>query len=383
MSATETRNHMNSGGFLKFIWSSLPVVLLLLTVVVIIGLFSVINGKKALLEEERAKGLAAERPAINVILMEMHPGLIRDRINLPGIIEPWENLELLAKISGSIVAVVAHEGDRVAAGAVIARIDSADYEIALDSARATNNLAAANLKRSQALFDQGLIAQAELDNISAQVQTSQAAVRNSELMLSRCEIKAPAAGIIRRLDAKVGLLLNVADPVARIMQVDQVKAVIGIPESDVDMVRKIQTVELTIQALDNRTVTGRKYQLAVSPDNKARLYNLELAVDNQDNSILPGMFVRAEITKTRVAETLAVPLYSVLTRNGDKYVFVEENGLAGRRDVELGILEGWRIQVTKGLEPGDRVIVEGHRNVEAGQEINIAKVLPGFSGLLL
>ena len=98
---------------------------------------------------------------------------------------------------------------------------------------------------------------------------------------------------------------------------------------------------------------------------------------------MPGMFVRAEIVKKSIEQTLSVPLYSVLSRNGDKVVFVEEGGVARRQNVELGILEEWRVQVTNGLVPGDRVIVEGHRNVEDGQHINIAKVLNGFEEVSL
>jgi membrane fusion protein (multidrug efflux system) len=383
MAEYEIQPQSGRGRVVKYIWSSLPSLLLLATIVVIIGLFMVIGEKKERLEEERAKALARERPAVNVILMEMHPALIRDRINLPGIIEPWEDLELLSKINGSIVDVSVAEGDRVAEGDVIARIDPADYVIALDSARAAYDLATADLKRARTLFDKGLIPKADLDRITTRMHTTKAAKENAELMLSRCTVKAPVSGVIRRLDAKVGLLLTVADPIARILQVDTVKAVVGIPESDVSMVQVINEVELSLQALDNRKITGRKHQLAVSPDNTARLYNLELAIDNRDNTIRPGMFVRAEIVKESVEQALSVPLYSVLSRNGDKYVFVEEKGVARRREVKLGITEEWRVQVTEGLKQGDRVLVEGHRNVEDGQKINIARVLTGFEGLSL
>lgn len=377
MEQHETQAQNGRSEILKRVWGSLPGLLLLVTIVLIVGLFMVIGDRKDQLEEERAHTLATEKPAINVIVMKMRPGLIRDRINLPGIIEPWERLELLAKIDGAIVDVPVSEGDWVSEGDIMAGIDPTDYEIRLVSAKAAYTLALANFKRAQVLFDKGLIPQADLDSLSTQVQTTRAAMKNGELMLSRCTITAPISGIIRRLDAKVGLLLNVADPIARILQVDRVKAMIGIPESDVSSVQTIDEVELTIQALDDRVISGRKHQLAVSPDSSARLYKLELEVDNQDGSILPGMFVRAEIVKKRVEKVLAVPLYSVLSRNGDKFVFVEEDGVARRRDVKLGIVEEWLVEVVDGLQPGDHVIVEGHRSVEDGQEVKVARLLDG------
>jgi membrane fusion protein (multidrug efflux system) len=91
--------------------------------------------------------------------------------------------------------------------------------------------------------------------------------------------------------------------------------------------------------------------------------------------LFPGMFVRAEIVKNVAEASISVPLYTVITRNGEQFVYVEESGAAKRRQVELGIIEDWLVQVKKGLLPGDRVIVEGHRNVEEGQRINVVRTI--------
>jgi membrane fusion protein (multidrug efflux system) len=383
MDAKDIQPQTKRARILKRVWGALPLFLLTFTVVLIISLFSVINSRKARIAEAQAKALANERPATNVVLLEVQPAVIRDRINLPGTIAPWTDLELLAKISGEVIEVPVVEGDRVAKGEVIARIDPADYQIALKAARASYRLAFTNLKRLQTLFKKNLIPQAELDNMEAQVQTAKAELENAELALSRCQITAPMSGVIRRLDAKKGLLLNVADPIARILEIDRIKAVIGIPESDVATVRNIDTVQLTVQALNDRVIKGQKHVLAASPDNFARLYNLELAIANPDGMLLPGMFVRAEIVKKAAEASLSVPLYTVITRNGEQFVYVEEDGVAMRRSVELGILEDWRVQVKKGLATGDRVIIEGHRNVEQGQKVNIIRTLLGKEGATL
>ncbi len=383
MDPKELQPQTKRARIVKTVWASLPLFLLIATVVFIISLFSVINSKKTRIAEAQAKALANERPATNVVLLEVQPTVIRDRINLPGVIEPWTDLELLAKISGEVIEVPVAEGDQVAKGEVIARIDPADYQITLKAARASYRLAFANLKRLQTLFKKNLIPQAELENTEAHVQTAKAELENAELSLSRCNVTAPMSGVIRRLDAKKGLLLNVADPIARILEIDRVKAVIGIPESDVNTVRNIDTVQLTVQALNDRILEGRKHLLAASPDNFARLYNLELAIANPEGVLLPGMFVRAEIVKKAAESSLSVPLYTVITRNGEQFVYVEEGGSAVKRSVELGILEDWRVQVKKGLAPGDRVIVEGHRNVEEGQKVNIIRTLSEKQGATL
>ena len=114
----------------------------------------------------------------------------------------------------------------------------------------------------------------------------------------------------------------------------------GIPESDVSAVRGLTHVDLTIDALEGKTVTGEKYFLASSPDTTARLYRFELSVDNRDGEILPGMFARAEVVKSEVADAIVVPLYAVITRRDDRFVYVEEGGEARARRLKLASLMG-------------------------------------------
>jgi membrane fusion protein (multidrug efflux system) len=349
----------------------------------IMGLSGTIKAEKERVTAEKMAAVATERPPVNVVLLDVNPTTLEDRINLPGVIEPWEKLSVLSKIHGTVIKVEVSEGDKVTKGQVIARIDPADFQIAVDSARATYELADADYKRLASLFEQEIIAESEFDKLKAQVKTSKAALENAELMLSRCTIKAPISGVIRSLDATEGLLLGVSDPVAEILQVDRVKAVVGIPESDVALVKNIKEVKLTIQALDNREVVGRHHFLASSPENGARLYRLELAIENEDNHIMPGMFVRAKLVKRVIKDTVAVPLFTVIKREDQKFVFTEEDGVAKKHPVELGIMEDWLVQITKGLSHGEQVVVEGHRDIEDGYKLKTVRVIDDLRGALL
>ena len=368
---------------LKKMGTVLTLLFLLILVGTIVGLSGTIKEEKERVTAEKMAAGSNERVPVNVVLLDVAPTIIEDRINLPGVIEPWEKLSVLSKIHGTVIKVEVSEGEKVSKNQVVARIDPDDFRIAVDSARATYELATANYKRRMALFDQGIIPRAEIDTLEAQVKTSKAALENAELMLSRCTIKAPISGVIRRLDATEGLLLSVSDPVADILQVDRVKAVVGIPESDVSLVRNIKEVSLTIQALDNREVIGRHHFLAGSPESGARLYRLELAIDNKDNLIMPGMFFRAKLVKRVIRDAVAVPLFTVIKRENQQFVFVEEDGVAKKLPVELGIMEDWRVQITKGLFPGSRVVVEGHRDIDHGHKLNTVRVIDNLREALL
>jgi membrane fusion protein (multidrug efflux system) len=368
---------------LKKLPTALTLLFLLILVGTIMGLSGTIKAEKERITAEKMAAGSNERLPVNVVLLDLAPTTIEDRINLPGVIEPWEELTVLSKIHGTVIKIEVREGETVSKGQVIARIDPDDFRIAVDSARATFELATANYKRRVALFEKGIIPKAEIEDLEARVKTTKAALENAELMLSRCTITAPISGVIRRLDATVGLLLSVSDPVAEILQVDRVKAVVGIPESDVALVRNIKEVDLTIQALDNKEVVGRNHFLSSSPENGARLYRLELAIDNKDNQIMPGMFFRAKLVKRVIKDTVAVPLFTVIKREDQQFVFVEEDGMAKKLPVELGIMEDWLVQITKGLSPGSRVVVEGHRDIDQGNKLRTVRVIDDLREALL
>lgn len=371
------------GKTVYFIWNNLPRFVLLVMIVLILILFGAIKDKSKLIAANKAAEVSQEKPPVNVVTVALSPTTIIDRINLPGYIEPWTRLKLMAKLKGSITEVLVNEGDRIKKGDILARIEDDDFRIAVERAEATYNLTKAEYNRDKSIYDKGVIPTAALDTNRTNMQKAKADYENAKLLLSRTTITSPMDGIIRRMDAKVGLQLSVGDPIAEILEIDRMKGVIGIPESDVTAVRKLENVDLTVQALDDRIITGKKHFLSPSPETAARLYNLELEIDNSDGEVLDGMFVRADVVKNRVDDTLTVPFYSVISRNDEQYVYVEEEGVARKRKVSLGIMEKWMVQVTAGLKPGDRLLIEGHRDVEDKQKIKIIKALTSLEGLTL
>ncbi|MBW1713022.1 MAG: efflux RND transporter periplasmic adaptor subunit, partial [Deltaproteobacteria bacterium] len=174
---------------------------------------------------------------------------------------------------------------------------------------------------------------------------------------------------------KAGDFLSVGKPVAQILQIDQVKVKVGVPESDVAAVFDLQTAEVVIDALGGLRVEGRKTFLSRQPRTLARLYDLELKIDNPDGRILPGMFVRVELVKRVFTGALVVPLYAVIVMDNQQVVFVEKENKVFRRPVKLGVLEGWQVQVTQGLRPQEKVVVVGHRFLEDGQTVEVLKTV--------
>jgi membrane fusion protein, multidrug efflux system len=350
---------------LRLVWHTLPFVVLIVVVMfVIVPLGRKITAEKAGLAEQRSGLVQKTDEAARVITLEMVPDDLREVIRLPGMAMPWKSLEVVAEVAGRIMEKNMDDGTVVAQGDVLAVIDRRDYQNDYESALASYETAKMHEQRFKALSKQQFVTQSQLDDVSSQVKTTRAAMETAKLNLERCTIRSPMAGVVDRSHIEKGSFLGVGDPVARILQIDPLKIQVGIPESDVAFVRNLTKFDMTVDALDGKAFTGEYHYLQKTTDSMARLYNLEIRLENPVYEILPDMFVRVAIVKNRDEQGLAVPMYSLITRGDRTGVFVADQEIARFEPVETGFQDGWKIQVTSGLSPGDHVVVVGHRMIE-------------------
>lgn len=368
--------------WLRRVWGLLPSVVLMLLVAVIFVLAARIQSEGEVIKAKKAGEMRSERPPTNVVAMDLAPRPLKERIRLPGVVKPWISLNLVAEVGGMIVEKRLTEGTPVKQGDVIARIDPRDYQNALASATAAYELAVATQKRLTALFSEKVATRSQIDDIAAQVRTSRAAMDTAALNLERCSIRAPMDGVVNRVHVDPGHYLAAGDPVAQVLVVDRLKIEVGIPESDVDAVRHLKTFQVTIDALGGREFTGSYHYLYRTAENLARLYTLEIAVDNGAGEILPDMFARVEVVKKEVPEGLAVPLYALIDRNDAKGVYVVEGASARLVPVVTGIQDGWLVEISSGLSAGAQVVVVGQRSIEDGAAVNVVRTVRGMEEII-
>jgi len=358
---------------LRFLWNSFPWLMVVLILFFIMIMGGLIKGEKNRLEEAKKAAIKKEAPPVRVITLTLAPSRLEDKINLPGQVEPYEDVQVKAEVPGQVVKVLVEEGQTVEKGQVLIQLDDRDYRSRLARIKANYRLAKLDYDRTIALAKKKVTSLSNLDTIEAQLKDLEAQVREAKLALSRTRITSPICCLCNEIEAKKGNFVSVGDPVARIIQIDPVKVVVGVPESDVAAVFDLTQAEVIIEALEKYRVKGRKVFLSRQPRTLARLFDLELRVPNPEGRILPGMFARVELVKQVFNQALAVPLYAVISQSDKHIVFVEKEGRAESRNIELGPLIGWQVQVTSGLSPGEKVIVVGHRLLDNGQAVEVIK----------
>ena len=356
---------------LRALWGGFP---WLMVVILFISLFIVLGKvleERARLEEARKAAIKEKTAPVRVITLVLESKRLEDKINLPAIVEPYENLWVKAEVPGQVVDIPVSEGQLVKRGQLLVELDDRDYKSRLEQVEANYRLALLNYERISELAEKNIAAKTELDKTEAQLKALAAQLSEAKLALDRTKITAPINGRLNEIEAKIGDWMGVEKRVAQILQFEEVKVTVGVPESDVAAIIDLNEADVIIEALSNRRVKGKKIFLSRQPGTMARLYDLDLVVKNPDGRILPGMFARVELVKEVFEGTLVIPLYAVISQNDENFVFVEKDNKAEKRHVDLGISSGWLIQVTSGLEPGDHVIVVGHRQLDNGQGVEV------------
>jgi membrane fusion protein (multidrug efflux system) len=358
---------------LRYLWGIFP----WLMVGLILGLIVVLGGRiieeQGRLAEAKKESMKKEVPAVRVITLTLKPERLEDKISLPAEVEPFEDLWVKAEVKGQVVSIPAKEGQLVEKGQLLVRLDDRDYRSRLARIEANYRLARQDYERMATLVNKNIAAESKLDEIEARLEDLTAQRNEAQLSLDRTLITAPISGQLNEIKAKKGDLLDVNQQVAQILQFKKVKVTVGVPESDVAAVFDLNEAEVIIEALGNRRVQGKKVFLSRQPRTMARLYDLELMVLNPDGRILPGMFGRVELIKRVFDQALAVPLYAVIAQGDERFVYVEKDGQAEKRLIKLGVLVGWQVHVEAGLNPGERVIVVGHRFLDDGQAVKVIK----------
>jgi RND family efflux transporter MFP subunit len=368
-------------GLMVRLWAVLPYIVVSLMLIMIVMLGTTCSDKKARLAAAGSEG-AGGRELVNVVVMELSPTTIRDRISLPAVVEPWLELAVMAEVRGKVVQKAVEEGARVQEGDLIAVIDERDYVNAYNSARALYETAKASYDRYSELYKAKLATKSRIDTARAGMENARASMDIAELSVQRCRIHAPFTGILNNVYFEKDQYVNVGDRLAELIEMDRVKVNVGIPESDVGAVRKLESFDIRFDALDGKTVTGRKVYLSKTTDTAARLYSLKIAVDNPRQDILPDMFARVEIVKREVTDGIAVPAYTIINRNEQNYAYVVgADDVVSRRPVEMGLQESWQVEITRGLAIGERLVVVGHRGVEDGQRVNVMRTLENMEAL--
>lgn len=350
--------------------------LALCALLVLIGIGVTMLGaslRKASKADAAPKAPAQRVTSVNVQVLK--PVTVLDRLVLTGKVEPWTDVIVSGEASGPIDAQPVKEGDKVKKGQELIRVDTSLLRAQYDQARSQQTLASRELKRVETLSAKGVVTGQNLDRTATDRDMAAASLRLMEIRLNKSVISAPIDGIVDKLFKDEGEFADTGQPLVRIVQTDKVKVFAGIPERDIAYFAKGNSVKIKVDALADKEFQGTIYKLATTAEPSTLTFVAEIQVDNPEGLLRPGMIARAALVRREFADSIAIPIFSILSLENQRFVMVEDNGKARMRPIEVGVLQGKDVQVTKGLAPGDRLIVAGQRDLRDGEAVNVLEVL--------
>ncbi|MBI3457285.1 MAG: efflux RND transporter periplasmic adaptor subunit [Candidatus Rokubacteria bacterium] len=211
----------------------------------------------------------------------------------------------------------------------------------------------------------------------AQVDQQRAALRMAQMRLDDTRLTAPFAGYISQKNLDVGAAVssqaaatsNASVAILILQEIDPVKVQIEVPEREVARVRLGNTVRLTADAYPDRRFAGVVKRIIHALDPRTRTMGLEVEIPNPGQLLKPGMYARVQLVLEIQRGALLVPLEAVTGGETRPAVLVVRDGKVVTTPVALGVTDGPSVQVTRGLQPDDAVIVQGKELVREGQTV--------------
>lgn len=308
---------------------------------------------------------------MQVSVAEVVPSPMKDVLLLPGETEAWLDVRVGADMGGRVEWIGPQEGDLVKQGELIAKIDVSALKAALDKAEAALNLAEELYDRRLKLFERKIINQEELDKALTERSLAKASFRQAQTEYERGFVKAPISGLVNHLFVDQGEFIDRGKPLVDLVNVDKIKVNVNVPELDVRFLKTGQKAMIRVDAFPERETVGTIDFVAFKADPATKTFPVKVVMDNAGRDIRPGMIARVAFLRRIIPDALSAPLFALVDKGGERVVFVEKGGVVHARTVSIGIIEGDRVQITKGLEPGDRLIVIGQKDVEEGMRVQV------------
>ena len=321
-------------------------------------------------------------------------------------VQPYSQVNLDFKVDGYVTQILQVEGadgrprdiqagDDVVKDLPLAQIDQTEYlakvveaKAQLEGARATHVNDTEDYERAVILYSQQSMTAPEYDRAeknfkvsAAQVESAQAQLVEAEQNLAYTTLRAPSNGVLLKRYVEVGALVRPGSQGFTLADVTSVKVLFSVPDVVLEDVSLGQEMEVTTRSLENMIFMGRITEIAPAANTRTRVFNVEITIQNPENLLKPGMIASLEVYEGDSSKAvMLIPLGSVVrsvnNRGGYAVFTLEESEgktVARRKDVELGSVFGNRIAVTRGLEPGERVITMGAQIVYNDQEVSVIK----------
>ena len=293
-------------------------------------------------------------------------------IETNGTLEAENDVDIVARTSGPVVELLVEEGMRVEKGQLLARIDDEELQSQVGIARVTLEEAKRTHERAKASFEESVISQEIYDQALTKLESAEAQLEGSRILLGYSKIKAPFSGIIIERYIKFAENVTSNQELFRISDFDPLLCPIQVPEKELSKLRVSQSAYITVEAWPGERFSARVLRIRPVVDAETGTIEVTLQVKAR-GKLSPGMFASVYLVRDSHDDALVIPKSALSLESLGDTVYVVNGGLAERRDIGIGFEESDYVEVLSGLGENDRVVVVGQDGLSDGTPVFVLK----------
>ena len=312
---------------------------------------------------------AQEMPPMPVDVDTARRSRIVDYVRATGRVEAVQAIELRPDESGRITRLLFREGQSVAAGTPLVRIDDAMLRAQAERARAERELARQQLDRVLRLRADNAATPADVERAEANARSAEASLAVLELQVERTVVRAPFAGVVGQRFVSAGDYATPATRLLALQTVDPQRVVIEVPERHAESLGPGQSIEFTVAAQPERVFSAEVDFVDPVVDAETRTIVVKATAPNPDHALKAGMFVEARLATDTRPGAVVVREDAIQPLRTANVVWAVVDGTARRRVVQLGTRSEGVVEILSGVDAGELVVVGGLDRMAEGMPV--------------
>jgi membrane fusion protein (multidrug efflux system) len=329
----------------------------------------------------RPAGGGFKMPPMPVEVADVKSEPVSDRFRAVGTVDADETVKIVNEISAVVRELPFAEGQAVAQGDLIARLDDSELGADANRADALRDQARTNHERIRQLFEQKAASQQELDDASSALKVAEANAVVARTRFDKAHIRSPLTGVAGRRLVSPGAYLAVGTPITEVASIGIVKVGFSAPERYLPQLRRRAGIGITTTAYPGEVFEGDISVVDPILDPVSHTVQMVARVHNRDGRLRPGM--SADVTAMLGERPLAltVPDEAIFSEGDQSFVYiVKPDSTVTRQAVVLGTRDSSRAEITQGLKAGDRVVRAGYQKLFEGAHVMPVPSMAGGPG---
>ncbi len=291
-----------------------------------------------------------------------------ESLEAAGEVKPLQQAVIIPSAPGKVVSIKVKEGQEVSKGQLLIQLENTSQYLQLQQAQAGLEALQEEQGKVKYLVEQEALPEKALRELNAQIRQAELSVEMARYAHDLTLLKSPIRGTVTAVVPSEGDLVG-NSPVITIISSETVLVQAAVPENQIQQVEAGNTVQVKVPAVDEEyVVTGEITLVGKTAIPGSRSFPVEAEVKNPENKLQPGMFAYL-ILEGKSREAVAVPTSALLEQDGKTMVYVSSGDKAWQKEVETGAREKGLVEITKGLELGERYLVRLPAGLRDGDEI--------------